>query len=190
MTDKSIFKMVTSIISASINSVFMPLVIVFYTLYYDSLSIVLVTLFYSFIIPYFIIKAIYSILSLGTCKNILKRIKNVLLDISLCLIISHFLLYSFDLIRWIVFGIVVSISLFNIFIDSFDKLRFVKKILLSIIFLILLITLFSTFYYTLFVLLGIIGFSLLYIGNIFNKSLFSLFDIFASILIGLFILFI
>ena len=190
MTDKSVSKMVTSIISSSINAIFMPLVIVFYVLNYDSLSIVLVTLFYSFIILYFIIKAIYSILSLGTSKNILKRIMNVLLDISLCLFITHFLFYSFEVIRWIIFGIVTSISLFNIFIDIFDRLRIVKKILLGILFLILLVVLFNTFYYSLFVLTGIIGVSLFYVGNIINKKMFSLFDIFASILIGLFILFI
>lgn len=192
MKDGNITNMITSIISAIITIVFIPLMIVKYVSV-SKLGVIFLSISYSILLVYFILKSIYYGVENEKTKRVLYRIFRVLIDVFFCLILSYFCLSSSIYIKWILFGLICSFTLFNMICSSFNSLNVVRWILQGImieLFFYLILEFKSNFI----VLIGCTSVLLFYIGNIAgnttnNKLLLSS-DIISTILFGLFLLFI
>lgn len=192
MKDGNITNMITSIISAIITIVFIPLMIVKYVSV-SKLGVIFLSISYSILLVYFILKSIYYGVENEKTKRVLYRIFRVLIDVFFCLILSYFCLSSSIYIKWILFGLICSFTLFNMICSSFNSLNVVRWILQGImieLFFYLILEFKSNFI----VLIGCTSVLLFYIGNIAgnttnNKLLLSS-DVISTILFGLFLLFI
>lgn len=192
MKDGNITNMITSIISAIITIVFIPLMIVKYVSV-SKLGVIFLSISHSILLVYFILKSIYYGVENEKTKRVLYRIFRVLIDVFFCLILSYFCLSSSIYIKWILFGLICSFTLFNMICSSFNSLNVVRWILQGImieLFFYLILEFKSNFI----VLIGCTSVLLFYIGNIAgnttnNKLLLSS-DIISTILFGLFLLFI
>ena len=192
MKDGNITNMITSIISAIITIVFIPLMIVKYVSV-SKLGVIFLSISYSILLVYFILKSIYYGVENEKTKRVLYRLFRVLIDVFFCLILSYFCLSSSIYIKWILFGLICSFTLFNMICSSFNSLNVVRWILQGImieLFFYLILEFKSNFI----VLIGCTSVLLFYIGNIAgnttnNKLLLSS-DVISTILFGLFLLFI
>ena len=189
---KNVTNMITSIISAVITAIFIPILIVRYV-GISKLGVIFLSIGYPILLIYFILKSIYFGLSNLKAKDVLYRIINVLIEIFILLIISYFCLSLNSYIKWIIFGVICCLSLFNIFSSIFNKFSIIRYILQGIITL-LFIYLILRFKSNIVSLMGIISILLFFIENIIgrntnNKLLLSS-DIISITLFSLFLLFI
>ena len=190
MKDRNITNMITSIISAVIVVIFIPLLIVRYVSI-SKLGIIFLSIGYSILVVYFILKSIYYGIEYEKVKNVLFRITRGLIDIFFCLILSYFCLSSSIHIKWVLFGIVCFFTIFNIICSAFNSLSVVRWILQGIM-IELFLYLILGFKSNIVILIGCTSALLFYIGNIVgnntnNKILLSS-DIISLLLFGLFLL--
>ena len=80
MKDRNITNMITSIISAVIVVIFIPLLIVKYVSI-SKLGIIFLSIGYSVLLVYFILKSIYFGIENEKAKSVLYRIFRVLIDV-------------------------------------------------------------------------------------------------------------
>ena len=86
MKDRNITNMITSIISVVMTIVFIPLIIVRYV-NVSKLGVIFLSIGYSVLLVYFILKSIYFGIENEKAKCILYRIFRVLIDVFFCLIV-------------------------------------------------------------------------------------------------------
>ena len=91
MKDRNITNMITSIISAFITIVYIPLIIVRYSSI-SKLGVIFLSVGYSVLLVYFILKSIYFGIENEKAKRVLYRIFRVLIDVCFFLILSYFCL--------------------------------------------------------------------------------------------------
>ena len=120
MKDRNITNMITSIISAVIVVIFIPLLIVKYVSI-SKLGIIFLSIGFSILVVYFILKSIYYGIEYEKVKNVLFRITRGLIDIFFCLILSYFCLSSSIHIKWVLFGIVCFFTIFNMICSAFNS---------------------------------------------------------------------
>ena len=96
---KNVTNMTTSIISAVITAIFIPILIVRYVCI-SKLGVIFLSIGYPILLIYFILKSIYFGLSNLKAKDVLYRIINVLIEIFILLIISYFCLSLNSYIKW------------------------------------------------------------------------------------------
>lgn len=192
MKDRNITNMITSIISVVMTIVFIPLIIVRYV-NVSKLGVIFLSIGYSVLLVYFILKSIYFGIENEKAKCILYRIFRVLIDVFFCLILSYFCLSSSICIKWVLFGLVCFFTIFNMICSAFNSLNVVRWILQGILiesFLYLILD----FKSNIVILIGCTSVLLFYIaniaGNATNNKLLLSSDIVSTILFGLFLLFI
>ena len=108
MKDRNITNMITSIISAVIVVIFIPLLIVRYVSI-SKLGIIFLSIGFSILVVYFILKSIYYGIEYEKVKNVLFRITRGLIDIFFCLILSYFCCLLSDTIQLLLGGVILYI---------------------------------------------------------------------------------
>ena len=193
MKDRNISNMVTSILASVITTACIPLIIVKYA-NYSKLGVILLSIAFPFLLVYFILKSVYFGLNNDIAKEALFRIYRVFIDIFICLIVDYFILNINNNIRWIIFGFVCLFSLFNVFSSIFDSLNIVRWVLQGILMILFIYVILSIFSYSFIVFMGIISSIIFYVGNtvgrIINNRILLSSDIISVTLFSLFLLFI
>lgn len=186
---KNCYNFVMSILGACFTVIFLILSIVFHAIDKNILGVVFSSIFYLFIILYFIFNSIYYM----TDSVPLYRLSNVISSVFSTLILVFFLLNYSGYSKWIILGIMILLLILEIIIDSFDKLIEIKYLFTSIK-LVLLIFLFINFYTKYILLLGICSVVLYYVsrlvGRLLKNKIFLSYDIISLIMFGIFFLFI
>ena len=184
---KSKYNSIMSIIGGCTSIVLLILGIVFRSLNNDILGVVLSSIFYLFIILYFIFNSIYY----GTGKSALYRLANVSSSIFTTIILIYFILNYDSVAKWILFGLVLFSLVFEILFDSFDKL-FEFKYLYSSIKLMIIVFLFISFYKDILLLIGIMACLIYYfsrlLGRVLKNKYILSFDYISLIIFGIFYL--
>ena len=186
---RSKYNLVMSILGSITTFIFLILSIVFHAIDHNILAIVFSSIFYLFIITYFIFNSIYY----GTGKKILIVFTNISSSIFTSLILIYFLLLYNNYSKWIYIGIFLLFLILEIILDSFDKL-FEFKYLFSSFKLLLLLFLFISYYNNIILLLGIASSLLFYssrlLGRVFNNRIIYSYDFIALVLFGIFYIFV
>lgn len=192
MKDKNITNMITSIISAVITMIFIPLIIIRY-IGISMLGVIFFSVGYSILLAYFILKSIYYGIYNLKVREVLRRIISVFIDVFFLLILCYFCLSLDSYLKWIIFGVMCCLSLFNIFssiFSCFNTVSYILHLMLILLFIYLILGSKSSVE----VLMGISSVLIFFIGNIVgritNNKLFLSSDIISVILFGLFLLFI
>ena len=185
---KSNYNMVMSIIGGFISIVFLILSIIFSAINSNVLGIIFSSIFYLFIIAYFIINSIYY----GCGSNALYRFSNILVSIFTSLILIYFTLNYDSFSKWILFGFICLFLILEILLDSFDNLIEIKYLFEGIK-LSLIIYLFVCFYCNFVLLLGISSVVLFFfsrlLGKVLKNKIILSYDIISLIIFGIFFLF-
>jgi len=186
---KSSYNLVMSILGSVFTFIFLVLSIVFHGIEKDALTITFSSIFYVFIIGYFILNSIYY----GSGNSTLHRLGNITSSIFTTLILIYFLLLYNNYSKWIFIGIYLLFLVFEILLDSFDKLIELKYLLVGFK-LTLILYLFVNYYSNIILLLGISSVILYFVsrllGKILNNKIILSYDIISLIIFGIFYIFI
>lgn len=186
---KSKYNFVMSILGGVSAFVLLILSIIFHSISKDTLGVVFSSLFYSFIIIYFIFNSIHY--SSGSTP--LYRLGNITSSIFTTLILIYFILNYNSIGRWILLGLVLFLLIIEILLDSFDKL-IEFKYLYSSIKLMIILFLFVSFYKDIILLLGTMSVVIYYfsrlLGRVLKNKYVLSFDVISLLIFGIFYLFI
>lgn len=194
MVERSIYNMVTSIIGAVLTIPLFVLGIIFNALEHDILGIVLSSIFYTFIIIHFIFNSIYYAKEESTSKIVLYRLSKIITDIYTTLVCINFVLYLTGPMKWILFAYLITTTITEILLDSFDKLTELKYLLSAIKGFIGIFTILLLYNAGFLFMIGLLSILICYIspllGNIIKNKIILSFDLLALILFGIFYIFI
>ncbi len=189
---KSIYNMIISIINASILPIFLTLSIITQTIKNNTLGIIFISISYSLLLTYFILKAIYYFKEESESKRVLYRISNTFIDSFIMMILIYLILHYKMKLQWILLGGVIGITILEIILDSIEKQNLIKQTI-SISKFILLIGLGINHFNRMLLILVITSIIIYGISSILgkkfnNKYLLSL-ELVFNILFGLFLIF-
>lgn len=189
---KSIYNMIISIINASILPIFLTLSIITQTIKNNTLGIIFISISYSLLLTYFILKAIYYFKEESESKRVLYRISNTFIDSFIMMILIYLILHYKMKLQWILLGGVIGITILEIILDSIEKQNLIKQTI-SISKFILLIGLGLNHLNRMLLILVITSIIIYGISSILgkkfnNKYLLSL-ELVFNILFGLFLIF-
>ena len=194
MKDRSIYNMIISIITAVLVIPFLVLGIIHHTMNHNTLTIILLSIYYPLMIIYFILKSIGYGMEGERNKEGINRVAKSFLDVVILLIIINFTLLLATPIKWIIFGGVIALTILEIIIDSCNKLieiKYLLDLIKAFVFIFILIHLYA--------INGIVGMASLSItilyfssllGNLLNNKIILSFDLLSMTLFGLFLIFI
>mgnify|MGYP003571244211 CR=1 FL=1 len=194
MKDRSIYNMIISIITAVLVIPFLVLGIIHHTMNHNTLTVILLSIYYPLMIIYFILKSIGYGMEEERNKEGINRVAKSFLDVVILLIIINFTLLLATPIKWIIFGGVIALTILEIIIDSCNKLieiKYLLDLIKAFIFIFILIHLYK--------INGIVGMASLSItilyfssllGNLLNNKIILSFDLLSMTLFGLFLIFI
>lgn len=194
MKDRSIYNMIISIITAVLVIPFLVLGIIHHTMSQNTLTVILLSIYYPLMIIYFILKSIGYGMEEERKKEVINRVSKSFLDVVVLLIMINFILLLTTPIKWIIFGGTIIITILEIIIDSCNKfieIKYLLDLIKAFVFLFILIHLYE--------INGIVGMEALSItilyfssllGNLLNNKIILSFDLLSMTLFGLFLIFI
>ncbi len=189
---KSIYNMIISIINASILPIFLTLSIITQTIKNNTLGIIFISISYSLLLTYFILKAIYYFKEESESKRVLYRISNTFIDSFIMMILIYLILHYKMKLQWILLVGVIGITILEIILDSIEKQNLIKQTI-SISKFILLIGL-GVFHLDRMLLILVITSIIIYgissiLGKKFNNKYLLSLELVFNILFGLFLIF-
>ena len=190
MKNRNICNMITSIIT---GSVIIPLLVLGIIYTNNTLSKILLCIYYPILIICYILKSIFYGMKESVGKEVLYRISNSVLDVATVLITVSFSLLLPNPYRWIVMGILCFIGVLEVLLDSIKKLvegKFLLSAIKGILFISILIFLYPVNFI---VELGLFSALLFYASNVLGKVLDNKIilssEIIGIVLYGIFIIF-
>jgi len=189
MKEKSNYNMVISIITACIIVPIMVLALIFQN---NTLTRVLLSIYGSLGITYYILKSIMYHKEESISKDAIDRVSNSLFDLLSTLVIINFCLLLPNNFKWIFFGLLIFECILEIIIDSLNKVIEIKYLLAAAKIITLIFILLAL--YPLGIVLGlgivsIVGFYINHLlGRILENKLILSFDLTTIVIFGIFLI--
>ena len=191
MKKQSIYNMVMAIITAVI---IIPLFVLGIIFTKNTLSVVLMCIYYPVLILHFILKACFYGKDESTSKEAMYRLSRCFLLVSLTLIGTQFILNLTASWKWVLFACITGVGGLEIILESIQKGIEVNVLLGGIKLFLWIWILSNTYTFSFPVMLGVlspvIGYFSSLLGKTLENKLVLSFDMIAVILFGLFIIFI
>ena len=188
MEERSIYNMVTSIVSAAIMVAMLVLGIIFSS---SALTTIFICIYDGILIAHFILQSIYH--GKEEEKEVFYRLSRATLILATTLIMIHFVLLLTPSWKWILMGVLIGVGVLEIVIESLQKGIEMNYLLSGSRILLWFWVIYTLYTFNFNVLLGTLAALILYFsqlfGNAFQNKMVLSFDMISVILFGLFIIF-
>ena len=156
-----------SILSAIFVLPLLTLGIIFNALNNNILGIIFQSIFYPFIITYFILRAIYY----KNNNEVINRISKAIMNLFITLIMIYFTLLIKETYKWIIFSSIILTNILLIVFNSTNILKITNHILNGLLLLTFIYILIILYNFNIISFLGSISIILFYVSNILEDIL-------------------